>query len=881
MNAGTRLGPYEILAPLGAGGMGEVYKARDTRLDRLVALKLLPSDVATDPDRLARFEREARAASALSHPAIVTIYDIGSTEAQPWISMELVAGKTLRQLLEGGPLPLRRALTIAAQIAEGLAKAHEAGIVHRDLKPENVMVSDDGFAKILDFGLARLNDREAVPEAATRLAGDTRPGTVLGTLAYMSPEQASGAVVDFRTDQFSFGAVLYEMLTGRRAFDGASSMATLSAILRDDPTPLGQFDASIPTPVRWIVERTLEKPPGDRYGSTRDLARDLAKARDHMSELTSGARGLSGTTPRLAPRRREYALWAAAALLAMAVVALWTRPPATSSEPRRPPIRFSLAPPDGTTIHPGNQPPFELSPDGRQLVAVLVDRKGTRSLWLRALDSLSWRQLPGTDGAIDPFWSPDGGQIGFFKDNRLQRVPSSGGDVQTICEAPSSIGGTWNADGVILLAIQRGLHRVPAAGGAPSRLTFEQARDNEVNLWPTFLPDGRQFLFVVLGGDSTGIYLGSIDSPSRTLLKRFPTRDVTVLGYSDPHFILFVRDRTLMAQQLDLANKTLIGEAIRIAEDVDQNAPSTAFSVSRAGVLAYWSGSRAISELTWVDRDGTNARSVGVRGAMVNIAISRDGGRLAIDRMDSVPPSIWTLDLARGGATSRVTSGDYSMSPVWSPDATQLAFGSARQGPPNLYTTTIDRSRPDARLTESQLVEFPFDWSPDGRFLVFGRQDPSTGYDIWVLPLSGDRTPRSFLTTPFAEWEGRVSPDGRWLAYSSSESGRTEVYVAKFPEYGDPQLVSTAGGNLPAWRADGRELYYRDEGRIMAVSVTTDGRFQAGVPRLLFDDPGMVSQNEPIGYAVGRDGRFLLNRFVERTSPPLTVVSDWRVGLVK
>ena len=400
---GKTIGPYEILVPLGAGGMGEVYKARDTRLDRLVALKLLPSDVATDPERLARFEREARAASALNHPAIVTIYDVGSTEAQPWISMELVAGKTLRQLLEGGPLPLRRALTIAAQIAEGLAKAHEAGIVHRDLKPENVMVSDDGFAKILDFGLARLNDREAVPEAATRLAGDTRPGTVLGTLAYMSPEQASGAVVDFRADQFSFGAVLYEMLTGRRAFEGTSSMATLSAILRDEPTPLGQFDASIPTPVRWIVERTLEKPPGDRYGSTRDLARDLAKARDHVSELTSGARGLSDMTPRLAPRRREYALWTAAVLLAMAaVVALWTRPRATSPEPLRPPIRFSLAPPDGTTIHPGNQPPFELSPDGRHLVAVLVDRQGTRSLWVRGLDSLSWRQLAGTDGAIDP-----------------------------------------------------------------------------------------------------------------------------------------------------------------------------------------------------------------------------------------------------------------------------------------------------------------------------------------------------------------------------------------------------------------------------------------------------------------------------------------------
>ena len=876
---GKALGPHEVLGKLGAGAMGEVYKARDTRLDRLVALKLLPPDLARDPDRLARFEREARAASALNHPAIVTIYDVGSTDAQPWISMELVAGKTLRQLLDSGPLPLRRALTIASQIAEGLAKAHEAGIVHRDLKPENVMVSDDGFAKILDFGLARLNDRESTPEVATRLAGDTRPGTVLGTLAYMSPEQASGAVVDFRSDQFSFGAVLYEMLAGRRAFGGASSVETLSAILRDEPTALGHFNPSIPTPVRWIVERTLEKTPGDRYGSTRDLARDLAKARDHVSELTTGARALPGVTPRLASRRREYALWTAAALLSMAVVALWSRPAATPAEPPQPPIRFSLGPPEGTTIEPGNQPPFELSPDGRQLVAVVVDRKGTRSLWVRALDSLSWRPLAGTDGASDPFWSPDGGQIGFFKDNKLHRVPSAGGDTQIICDAPFAIGGTWNPDGLILVAMQRGVHRVAAGGGAASRLTFEGASDKEVNVWPTFLPDGRQFLFIVIGGDSSGIYLGSIDSPSRTRLKPISTRGVTVLGYADPHFVLFVQDRTLMAQQLDLANKRLIGEAVRIAEDVDQNAPATAFSVSRAGVLAYWSGSRTISELTWVDRDGRNARNTGVRGAIVNIAISRDGGRLAIDRTDSVPPSIWTLDLARGGATSRVTSGEYAMSPVWSPDATKLAFGSARQGPPNLYTSTIDRSRPDDRLTESQFVEFPYDWSPDGRFLVFGRQQDA--YDIWVLPLSGDRTPRPYLTTPFAEWEGRVSPDGRWLAYSSNESGRTEVYVAKFPEYGDRQLVSTAGGNLPAWRADGRELYYRDEGRIMAVSVTTDGRFQAGVPRLLFEDPGIVSQNETLGYAVGRDGQFLLNRVVERTSPPLTIVTDWRAGLAR
>ena len=352
-----------------------------------------------------------------------------------------------------------------------------------------------------------------------------------------------------------------------------------------------------------------------------------------------------------------------------------------------------------------------------------------------------------------------------------------------------------------------------------------------------------------------------------------------MLGYSDPDYVLFVQERTLMAQRLDLAKKALVGEAVRVAEDVDQNAPSTAFSVSRAGVLSYWSGSRTISELTWVDRDGRNPQSTGVRGAIVNVAISRDGTRVAIDREDSVPPSIWMLDLARGGATSRVTSGDYSMSPVWSPDGTQLAFSAARAGPPNLYLTSIDRSRPDSRLTESQLVEFPFEWSPDGRFIVFGRQDPATSFDIWILPLTGDRTPRPFLNTPYAEWEGRVSPDGRWVAYSSDESGRTEVYVSKFPEHGDRQLVSTAGGYLPAWRADGRELYYRNAGRMMAVSVVTGDRFQAGVPRLLFDDPAIVSQSDAIGYAVAGNGRFLLNRLVERTSPPLTVVTDWRAAL--
>jgi serine/threonine protein kinase/Tol biopolymer transport system component len=874
---GTRLGPYQIESSLGAGGMGEVYKARDTRLDRLVALKLLPAAVASEPERLARFEREARAASALNHPAIVTIYDIGAAEAQPWISMELVDGKTLRHLLDGGALPLRRALAIAAQIADGLAKAHDAGIVHRDLKPENVMVTDDGFAKILDFGLARLAGSEPHGEAATR-PGDTRPGTVLGTLAYMSPEQASGSPVDFRSDQFSFGAVLYELLTGARAFARPSSTDTLSAVLRDDPPAIGQVNATIPPPVRWIVERTLEKRAADRYASTRDLARDLVRARDHLSEMSVTMAAAAAARPLAGFKWRERIAWLMAAALAIATASLLVQrstPSGLGPQSPSPTTRFALPAPDSTRFHTGNQPAFEVSPDGRRLAVVAVDNESRRHLWVRTLDSLAWQRLDGTEGALDPFWSPDSTEIGFFTADTLKKVGASGGDVRTICNVLEAIGGAWSRTGTILFTLQDGTYNVSDSGGVPVKSS------SAAGFWPHFLPDGNHYVAFDIIDETRGIYLGVLGSPQRHLLKRLGVTSVSVLGFTEPNWVLYVEAGTLIAQALDLEKRELSTDVIRVAENVDVNPPSTSFSVSRNGVLVYWPGGpRTITELTWVRRDGTSLGQVVGRGSFSNFDISANGRILVTDRIDTLPGSIWLYDIDRGGST-RLTSDYYANNPHASQDGSKVVFGSARDGPPNLYLKTIGSTQPDERLMKSGLVEFPLDWLPDGQTIVFGRTEPKTRADVWILPMTGDRAARPILNTPAIEWEATVSPDGQWMAYSSTDSGRSEVYVVRFPDGGDRRPISTNGGFTPRWRADGRELYYRDKHRIMAVPITPGANFKAGAPVVLFEARSLPDETENQPFTVAPDGRFLLNIIVERISPPLTVVSDWRAGLVR
>ena len=865
--------------------MGEVYLARDPRLGRDVALKLLPADLVNDRGRLRRFELEARAIAGLNHPAIVAIYELGEFASQPFISMELVDGMTLREILQEGAMPTRRALQVAAPIADGLAKAHDAGIVHRDLKPENLMVSHDGFGKILDFGLARLvADPEARPgshpPATTITSHGTNPGTTMGTVGYMSPEQASGSVADHRSDQFSFGLVLYEMLAGRRAFSRATTVETLTAIIRDEPPALRELNPAIPLPIQWIVDRCLAKNPSDRYASTRDLARDLATARDHFSQLTaSGAAGLSGAAPRVRAGRRELVAWTLVAALFAAGLGLLYRVGSRASTDVAAPVRFTLSPPKDVNFEWSiGSSPFAVSPDGRHLAFIATGPDRRRRLWLHSFDSIESRPMSGTEGAFGAFWSPDGRAIGFFTPDHLKRVSISGGDVAVICDAQYGGGGTWNRDDVIVFAprVDTPLYRVPASGGAPTPVTtLDASRGEGAHMAPLFLPDGRHFVFLVIGGEAPGSYLASLDSPERARI----SAEVSPVGFSAPDFLFFMRERTLMVQRMDLDRFTLIGQPMRVADHVDRLGPSVAFAVSAAHTLVYWQGSRDITQPTWFQRDGTKAGTLGPAAPYMNIALSPDGQQAAADRFD-LTPGIWLFHRARSTATRATFGGLYESTPVWSPDGAAFVFAAARDTPPNLYVKRMSASGEEERLFRNPFQMFPQSWSPDGRYIAYATITPKTRADIWLFPMTGDRTPAPFLQTEFDEPHARISPDGKWMAYSSNESGSYAVYVTRFPKAGAKWPVSPNGGAYPIWRRDGRELFYRGPGgQLMAVPIAAGTEFQPGVAVPLFNpsaSPGALGLGT--FYDVAPDGRFLINAFVERTSPPATVVLNWRPG---
>jgi Tol biopolymer transport system component len=862
--------------------MGEVYLARDTKLDRDVALKLLPPDLVNDPGRLRRFELEARAVAGLHHPAIVAIYELGQFESQPFISMELVDGLTVREILEAGAMPPRRALQIAAPIVDGLAKAHEAGIVHRDLKPDNLMVSRDGFGKILDFGLARLvadpdSPASGDPPATTITTQGTNPGSTMGTVGYMSPEQASGGVADHRSDQFSFGVVLYEMLAGRRAFSRATAVETLSAIIREEPPTLSALNPAIPVPIQWIVDRCLSKDPSDRYASTRDLARDLATARDRFSQLTTpGAAGVSAAGG-ARTRTRERVAWVLVAALLVVISALAMRVASRPNATFAAPVRFGLSPPKDVQFAWGiGSSPFAVSPSGRHLAYTATGPDKTRRLWLHSFDSIESRPIAGTEGASGAFWSPDGRAIGFFTPDRLKRVSIAGGDVTVICDAQFGGGATWNRDDVIVFAprVDTPLYRVPATGGAPAPLTtLDAARGEGAHMGPLFLPDGRHFLFVVIGGDAPGSYVGSLDSvePKRI------AADTFALGFSQPDLLFFMRDRTLMVQRIDLERFTLLGQAMRVADGVDGMGPSAAYAVSSTGTLVYWQGARVITQPTWFGRDGTTVGTLGPPAAYMNVALSPDGAQAAADRFD-LTPGIWLFQRARGTTTRATFGGLYESTPVWSPDGTAFVFAAARDTPPNLYVKRLGAAGDDERLFRSPVQMFPQSWSADGRFIAYSAIQPNTGADIWLFPTTGDRTPLPFLQTAFDERNARISPDGRWMAYSSNESGSDSVYVTRFPQAGAKWSVSPEGGSFPIWRRDGRELFYRaPSGQLMAVPIAEGSEFQPGVAIPLFNPSSAVgSLGLGTFYDVAPDGQFLINVFVERTSPPATVVLNWR-----
>jgi len=899
--AGTRLGPYEILAPIGAGGMGEVYRARDPRLGRDIAIKVLPAALASDPELLRRLETEARAASALNHPNILTVHDIGSADSISYIAMELVDGVTLAELLTRGPLPIKKLLEIAEQIADGLSSAHEVGVIHRDLKPGNIMISRDGFVKILDFGLAKVPARaQSSPEethATTLSVPTTLPGYIVGTTAYMSPEQARGEPIDFRSDQFAFGSVLYEMATGQLAFPGKSVTDTLLAILQKEPPPLSQARPGSPPPLAWIIDRCLAKDPGERFVSTRDLARDLGSVGAHLAEISSSIESAERIREGRWRRRafRERVAWLVAGLSTLATILLLLGPRREAAPGR--PMRLSLLPPEKAAFNfssssPG---PIAVSPDGRRVVFGVRDASGRDLLWVRPLDGITAEPLAGTDGATYPFWSPDGRSIGFFADGKLRRIEASGGPAESLCDAPNGRGGTWNQQGVIVFAPDNAgpLFRIDASGGKPAPVTqVDVAQPSTTDRWPQFLPDGRHFLFLTWTpnrpSDGDGVSVGSLDSRTPSLL----VRDISNALYAPPGFLLFVREGTLLATAFDAASLQLRGPPTPLVEQISYHPYRRigTFSVSNTGLLAYQAGSTLEqSQLLWLDRAGARIAAVGSPGNYSGVRLDPGGRRYAVEITDprSGDIDIWLGDLARGLLT-RLTSGHFVHdSPVWSPDGSQIAFSSNRNGHFDLFRKRTDGAGEEEPLFSSTNDKVPTDWSADGRLIafdVFGeRANQQAGsrrggkHEIWILSVpDGGATP--FLQTAFNESSGRFSPDGRWLAHCSDNSGRSEVYVRSFPLPGADWRVSVGGGTQPVWRPDGGELFYVGaDDKLMAVKTKVMSPVAHAVIENLFDIRLRTSSSDIGLFDVGSDGRrFLVNTPVEqKTSSPVTIVVNW------
>ncbi len=849
--AGTRLGPYQIQAPLGAGGMGEVYRARDTRLGREVAIKVLPPSLAVDTDRLRRFETEARSASSLNHPNIVTIHDIGESGGTSFIAMEMVDGQTLRELLAEGPLPTKRLLAIAAQVADGLAKAHGAAIVHRDLKPENVMVTRDGFVKILDFGLAKLTQPEE-PDGRTQaptMSGATAVGSVMGTVGYMSPEQAMGKPVDFRSDHFSFGSIAYELATGQRAFARDSVPETLTAIIRDEPEPIASLNPQTPAPLRWIVERCLAKSPEGRYAATRDLAHDLAALRERLAETTSVAAAARGHSP--SPR------WlvglAAAGLLAAAAFA-------TLSALRRPlvppawPVRFEVRAPQGTRFEwAPMQNLFALSPDGRRIAFAARRLDGLSSLWVRPLAELSAAAVAGTEGAAAPFWSPDGRFIAFFADGKLKKVDAAGGLPVTICDVPVAFpSGSWGSEHSILFAglTQPVVNLVPEGGGAPRAILKADSSRHEVSVcWPSFLPDGRHFLYVGRSDaeKQTYVRVASLEDGRTSPLLMNCSRAQYVSG--DPSApadrrsgrLLYARDGNLLIQRFDPARLRLTGDAMASGEEVFQHALIGAgpFSASDSGVLAS-RGKAGPTRLAWVDRTGRETGSLASPAQFRSVRLSPDSRKVLVSGIDLRTGllNLWAGDVVRDVLTRLDLGSDDYHTGVWSPDGTRLVFsvGSMRHAP-SLYAVSLRGASASESILAPDGIQHPDDWSPDGRSILYFAAQTESGTGLWVLNLEGEPKPRRLVSVsdPTYLTHAQFSPDGRWIAYCAPEAGRSEVYVTSFPEPGERVRVSVSGGATPRWRRDGRELYFMSAGNEMvATAIELGSSVKVGASRPLF-----------------------------------------------
>jgi serine/threonine protein kinase/Tol biopolymer transport system component len=862
--------------------MGEVYKARDSRLDRTVAIKVLPTVLSADPDVTQRFEREARAIAALSHPHICALYDVGNHNGTEYLVMEHLEGETLTARLSRGALPLSESLQYAVEILDALEQAHGQGILHCDLKPSNILLTRSG-TKLLDFGIAKIQGRDSVLAPGDSQSRDDTVSlkaedVLLGTVQYMSPERLEGQPASASADLFAVGAVLFEMITGRKAFDGRDRGEILAAVLTSEPPLVSHVRPNVPPVLDRAIARCLAKAPENRWQSAHDLRLELAWIADHSADTVPP----SSKTVRSGVRRAAT-LGLGATLVALTMVmAARSFGPATTDPSA---LRFVVSPPEDTTFSTAGKW-LDVSPDGRWLAFSAVRPNGQSVLWLRPLDSTTARPLAGTEGGGVPFWSPNSRFLGFFAEGKLKKIDLLGGEPQTLCAVPVAFGGTWNRDGVILFGGGRGgIFRVTAAGGVATPVTrLDPAREEAVHTWPQFLPDGHRFLYRIWSSNSayTGIYLASIDASAPPV--RLVSADSNPM-YASGH-LLFGRDGTLFAQLFNAREAHLTGETVSVAEQVVQNRSSGQMSaaVSATGMLVY----RAVGlqQLVWVDRHGGSLGPVGPAGVYRDPSLSPNGDRVAVSRFDpqTGTEDIWMIDAARSTATRLTTDPARDISPVFSPDGRRIVFISNRGGSWHVYQKALDESQAEEQLAggvgpTSALT----DWSRDGRLVLFERVTPTqpTQRQVAALPLTGDRTPVAVLNTAFDEHRGQLSPDGRWLAYESTESGTSDVYVRPFPAGKGHWQISQSGGTEPKWRGDGQELFYlAPDGTLSSVAVRTTPAFTSDLPRPLFKTAlsgrltGVTGRNR---YDVTADGqRFLLLDSVGGpASSPLTVVTNW------
>ncbi|MEO6213843.1 MAG: protein kinase [Vicinamibacterales bacterium] len=883
LSAGTRLGAYEVIGLLGAGGMGEVYKARDTRLDRTVAIKVLPGVLASDPSLRARFEREARAISALNHPHICTLHDVGQDGGVAFLVMEYLEGRAPE-----GPMAPDTAIPIAMQICDALIAAHAAGIVHRDLKPSNIMLTGKAatpsrpgspHVKLLDFGLATRAaqaNRTSATIDATVTGALTGAHTIIGTPQYMAPEQIEGRESDARTDIFALGCIVYELVTGRRAFEGKSASGVMAAILATEPPPMRELQPVTPASLEWIVRRCLAKDPDDRWQSVRDLRATLERV---LHEPVP-----AGTAVNLPFRSGGSRLPWVVAVLALALglfavaaaVRIYRDRPAADARV----FKSLFIPP----TNPANPPALRsaVSPDGRKLAYTAPDESGRVVLLLRSLDGLDAHPIPGTSNAASPFWSPDSRFIAFQADGNLKKVEAGGGPVLTLTRAATGPPGSWGANDVIVFSDENAIARVPASGGASTKITVVRTAEGErLHISPFFLPDGRHFIYsaAVAGSVVKSIRIASIDDKTDIVLVPDATSNAM---YGSGH-LLFLRDTTLMAQPFDVDAFTLTGDPLPIADQVQIN-PSTgtgAFSVSQNGVLAYQSGSAAAgTALAWLDRTGKKLGTVGDRTGYLDLRLSPDGLRVAttVVAEKSRTSDVWLIDLARGVPT-RFTFGAVGAGPIWSPDGTRLAYVVRREGSVSIVQKASSGMGQEQVIFKDTVESLPLSWSPDGRFLLLNEALGALRGSLVVLPLSPGSKPYKYPGSGFSEVPAEFSPDGNWIAYVSNEGGRKEVIVTTFPELLGKWQVSANGGDHPRWRRDGKELFFLTVDRMMSAEVDGAGaQFTVGQVKPLFDARWTPARSV---YDVTGDGqRFLMvTRDPSPSDSAFNIVVNWPAAL--